>query len=197
MPLINPLPEGVDPAFDELIEHYKTTSGYVPNALFALQRRPKILHGIQNLHRAAMETHPDSRVTPELKVLLAHVASGAAGCRYCQAHTAYGAEKRGENPERIAHIWEYRTSPLFTDAERAALELAQAAGVTPNAVTPEMQETARKFWTDDELVEIMAIICVMGFMNRWNDTVTTPLEGPPREYAFERLKDHGWEPGRH
>lgn len=134
-------------------------------------------------------------MSPELKILLAHVSSGAAGCR--QAHTGFLAHRRGADPERLEKIREYETSPLFIDAERAGLDLARAAGVTPNAVTAEMQETARNHGTEDELVEIVAMIALFGFANRWNDTVATPHEGPAKAYASEHMTAHGWEVGRH
>jgi uncharacterized peroxidase-related enzyme len=197
MTLIEPLEPDDDPQFQAMIEHYRQTSGFVPNGLLAMRRRPEIQQAVQSLHKAAMASHPGSRVTPELKVLLAHLASRASGCRYCQAHTAQGAERRGEDPQRLDQIWEFRTSELFNDAERAALELAVGAGVTPNGVTPEMRADARLYWTDDELVEIVAIISVMGFMNRWHDTIATPLEDEPKDYANRRLAQQGWEVGKH
>lgn len=197
MALIDPLPPDGDTQFRDLFDQFYKASGYVPNGMLTLQRRPEILKCVSDLHRVVMAQYPGSRVTPELKILLAHLASRASGCRYCQAHTAYGAERRGAEADRITEIWEFRTSPLFDDAERAALELAVCAGVTPNAVTPEIQQEAQKYWTDDELVEIVAAIAVMGFANRWNDTVTTQLEDAPRAYASERLASLGWNAGRH
>lgn len=197
MSLIEPLPADSDPEFTAMFEHYQEVGGYLPSGMLALLRRPEILKASIAMHKAVTASYPGSRVTPELKILLAHLTSRASGCRYCQAHTAYGTTKRDTKPERLDQIWEFRTSPLFADAERAALELAVAAGVTPNAVTPEMHEEARKHWTDDELVEIVAVIAQMGFANRWNDTAATRLESVPREFAEEHLARHGWEIGRH
>src|SRR5690606_15273620 len=148
-----------------------------------------------DLHRAAIAT--DSRVTPELKLLVAHVASTAAGCRYCQAHTAMTATKLGASMERVEHVWEYRTSPLFSAAERSVLDLAAAAGVTPCAVTPEIRAEARRHWDDGELVEIVAIISLFGFMNRWNDVIGTPLEEQPKAFGYAKLASHGWDVGEH
>lgn len=195
MPLIDPLPAGTFPEINDLFELFRTVNGYEPNSLLTMQRRPAIVRPLVDLHRAIIAT--ESGVTPELKLLLAHVASTVAGCRYCQAHTAFTAEKLGASAARIEHIWEFRTSPLFSDAERSVLEIAAASGVTPNAVTPEMRRAAREHWDDGELVEIVAIISLFGFMNRWNDIVGTPLEDKPRAFGEERLTTHGWEAGRH
>lgn len=90
MALIEPLEPDGDPQFEAMIEHYRQTSGFVPNGLLAMRRRPEIQKAVQNLHKAAMASHPGSRVTPELKVLLAHLASRAAG-------TAKRTRRKGRN----------------------------------------------------------------------------------------------------
>jgi uncharacterized peroxidase-related enzyme len=195
MALIDPLPAGSAPEIDDLFQLFRTVNGYEPNSLLTMQRRPAIVRPLVDLHRAIIAS--ESRVTPELKLFVGHVASTAAGCRYCQAHTAFTAEKLGASAERIEHLWEFQTSPLFTDAERAVLTLASAAGVTPCAVTPEMRAAVREHWDDGELVEIVAIIALFGFMNRWNDTIGTPLEDQPKAFATDRLAAHGWEVGMH
>lgn len=197
MSLIEPLPSDGDPELASILESYREAGGYLPNGMLALLRRPEILKASAALHKAITAIYPGSRVTSELKALLSHITSRASGCRYCQAHTALGADRRGAAPDRLDQIWEFRTSELFTEAERAALELAVGAGVSPNAVTPEMREEARRHWTDDELVEIVAVIANMGFANRWNDTVATQLEDVPHQFANEHLIRHGWEVGQH
>ena len=69
-------------------------------------------------------------------------------------------------------------SPLYSAAERAALDLAVAAGAVPNAATDQMFLELRKHWTEEQIVEIVGVIAVFGF-NRWNDTLATPLEDEP------------------
>lgn len=73
-------------------------------------------------------------------------------------------------------IWEYESSPLFDEAERAALRFAQAAVSIPNMVTDEDFETLRQFYDDEEIVEILLVICLSGFLTRWNLTMATELE---------------------
>lgn len=195
MTLISPLTADAAPELSDLYEIFRALNGYEPNSLLTMQRRPAIVRALVDLHKAIIAT--ESRVTPELKVLLGHVTSRASGCTYCQAHTAYTAEKLGASSERVDQIWNFRHSPLFSDAEKAALELALGAGMVPNGVTSEMAEDAKRYWDDGELVEIVAVIALFGFMNRWNDTVSTPLEAQPRQFGETRLRDHGWSIGRH
>src|SRR3546814_4513904 len=81
-------------------------------------------------------------------------------CSSDLAHTILAAERFGASPERMATIWEYRSSPHFTDAERAAFDFALAAACVPNAVTPEIQQALRDHWSDDEIVEITGVIAL-------------------------------------
>ena len=41
------------------------------------------------------------------------------------------------------------------------------------------------------------MIALFGWLNRWNDTLATELEGLPRAFAAEHLSKSGWEPGAH
>jgi alkylhydroperoxidase family enzyme len=113
------------------------------------------------------------------------------------AHNAGGALQQGIANEKLAAVWEYRTSEQFTEAERAALDLALAAGAQPNEVTDEMFERAKRYWTDGQIVEIVALISYFGFMNRYNDTMATPLEDEPIEVAQTHIAQHGWTLGKH
>jgi alkylhydroperoxidase family enzyme len=94
-------------------------------------------------------------------------------------------------------VWEYQTSPLYSAAERAALDVAVAAGCVPNAVTDEMFMELCKHWSEEQIVEIVGVIALFGFLNRWNDTFATPLEDEPLEFAEKNLASHGWDAGKH
>ena len=140
---------------------------------------------------------PDGEVDRGLKRLIAHVASRTAGCQYCMAHTAEGALHFGVEEKKLAAVWDYQTSPLFSAAERAALDLAVAGAAVPNVVTDDMFVTLRKYWTEDQIVEIVGVIAMFGFLNRWNDTLATPLEDEPIATGEKYLSSHGWSPGKH
>ena len=113
------------------------------------------------------------------------------------AHNAGGSLQQGVADEKLAAGWEYRTSPLFSEAERAALDIAVAAAAQPNEVTDEMFDQAKKHWSEGQIVEIVAVISFFGFMNRYNDTMATPLEDEPIEVAEKHIAQHGWELGKH
>ena len=48
-----------------------------------------------------------------------------------------------------------------------------------------------------QIVEITALVSFFGFMNRWNDSLATPLEDEPAAVAEEHITDHGWQLGKH
>jgi uncharacterized peroxidase-related enzyme len=140
---------------------------------------------------------PEGEVDRGFKRLLAHVSSRTAGCQYCMAHTAGGALHFGIEDKKLAAVWDYRTSPLFSAAERAALDLAVAGSAVPNAATDEMFTELRKHWSEEQIVEIVGVIAMFGFLNRWNDTLATPLEDEPVAIGEKYLARHGWSAGKH
>ena len=140
---------------------------------------------------------PAREVSGELKQLVFTVASLASGCRHCQSHGAYHLHKIGVPDEKIQALWSFETSELFTDAERAALRLAMAAGVDPNMTEPENFEEMRQHFTNIQIIEILAVIAVGGYLNRWNDTIATVTDQESVDFADQVLRQVGWEPGKH
>ena len=67
--------------------------------------------------------------------------------------------------------------------------------MVPNATGPEHFEQLKKHFTDRQIVEIVAVISLFGFLNRWNDTMATTLESQPGEFA--RVNLDNWEVGKH
>ena len=140
---------------------------------------------------------PEREVSGELKQLVFTVASLASGCRHCQSHGAYHLHKIGVPDEKIQALWSFETSDLFTDAERAALRLAMAAGVAPNMTEPENFVEMRQHFTNIQIVEILAVIAVGGYLNRWNDTIATVTDLESVDFADQVLRQVGWDPGKH
>ena len=113
------------------------------------------------------------------------------------AHNAGGSLRFGIKEQKLAQVWEFRTSPLFSEAERVALEFSIAAASQPNEVTDELFEEMKKHWSEGAIVEIAALVAYFGFMNRFNDTMATPLEDEPAAVAQKHIAAHGWEIGKH
>jgi uncharacterized peroxidase-related enzyme len=194
-PRLNPFPPEHSPELKESFETYRKTLGFIPNSVLIMQRNPKMVQALAQL--LAVNWDPQSKVDRGFKRLVAHVASKSAGCQYCMAHTAGGALLFGVDDARVAAVWDYPTSPLFSVGERAALDVAIAAGAVPNAVSDEMFALLKKHWTEEQIVEIVGVIAVFGFLNRWNDTMATPLEDEPIEVGERFLAPRGWSVGKH
>jgi alkylhydroperoxidase family enzyme len=113
------------------------------------------------------------------------------------AHNAGGSLQQGIPADKLAQVWEYPTSPLFPEAEKVAIEFAIAAASQPNDVTDELFDRMKQHWDEGQIVEITALISYFGFMNRWNDTMATPLEDKPAAEAQAHIASHGWELGKH
>jgi uncharacterized peroxidase-related enzyme len=195
MPFVPPLPPDHDPETRDLAAFFDETLGFCPNSVLTMQRRPAIARAFIQLNKAVMAN--EGRVTSALKRLVGYVASHAAGCRYCQAHTIRAAERYGAPTEQMQHVWEYRTHPAFSEAERAALDLALAASAIPNAVDPALQARVREHWDEGEIVELLGVIALFGYLNRWNDSMATTLEEGAEESGRQWLLGAGWERGKH
>lgn len=195
MPLVSPLPSDHNTEVAELARFFNETLGFCPNSVLTMQRRPAIAKAFIELNKAVMDNR--GRVTSDLKRLIGYVASLSAGCQYCQAHTIRAAERYGAAAEKLEHVWEYRTHPAFSEAERAALDFALAASVVPNGVDADISARLHQHWDDGEIVEMLGVIALFGYLNRWNDSMATTLEVPAEVDGQRFLSAHGWTGGKH
>jgi uncharacterized peroxidase-related enzyme len=195
MPRIEPLE--IEEAGDlrPLLDAAEQRMGFLPNSQRILAHRPEILRAFRTLADAV--NGPSATIDRSLRSLVAQMASRAAGCAYCMAHTAHSAARSGISDEKEAALWEYETSPLFSDAERAALTIARGAAQVPNAVTDADFAALKRHFSDAQSVEIVAVIALYGFYNRFNDTMATALEAAPLASGRRFLAEKGWTPGKH
>ncbi|WAC00929.1 carboxymuconolactone decarboxylase family protein [Lacinutrix neustonica] len=195
MPLVTPLDAEHDLETKKLAEFFNETLGFCPNSVLTMQRRPDISKAFITLNKAVMAN--EGRVTSALKRMIAWVSSNATGCRYCQAHAIRAAERYGAEQEQLDNIWEYRTHPAFSEAERAALDFSLAASQVPNAVDATIKKRLHEHWDEGEIVEMLGVVSLFGYLNRWNDSMGTTLEGAAIESGNQFLGKHGFEVGKH
>jgi uncharacterized peroxidase-related enzyme len=194
-PLAFPASEQEDKELQDLVDFYNETLGFCPNSVKTMYHRPQIAYAFIALNKAVMENK--GRVTSALKRLLGYVSSNAAGCRYCQAHTIRAAERYGASEDQMQYIWEYKTHPSFSEAERAALDFAVASSIIPNAVDDAIAENLRKYWDEGEIVEMLGVVALFGYLNRWNDSIGTQMEDGAVASGEKLLQHKGWTPGKH
>ena len=194
MARVKPIDPEQVPELADMLEARKKSLGFLPNSALTIARWPELAEAYGALSAAIASTR---KLSPGLSSLVFLVASNAAGCEYCVAHGASKAVNKGVMESKLDQVWEFETSPLFDEAERSALRMALAAGVTPSAVTDEHFEDLRPHFDDDAIVEIVGVIAFSGFMNRWNATMGTTLEEQPKAVAERLLAAHGWDIGSH
>ncbi|NQX86978.1 MAG: carboxymuconolactone decarboxylase family protein [Flavobacteriaceae bacterium] len=195
MALVTPLSANHDLETKELAAFFNETLGFCPNSVLTMQHRPAISKAFINLNKAVMANQ--GRVTSALKRMIAWVSSNATGCRYCQAHAIRAAERYGAEQEQLDNIWEYRTHPAFSEAERAALDFSLAASLVPNAVDDTIKKRLYSHWDEGEIVEMLGVISLFGYLNRWNDSMGTNIEDGAVESGKHYLGKHGWNEGKH
>jgi uncharacterized peroxidase-related enzyme len=195
MALVTPLAPDANDEVVELARFFNETLGFCPNSVLTMQHRPAIAKAFINLNMAVMAN--DGSVTAEQKRLIGYITSANTGCRYCEAHTILAAERYGGSDERLENIWTFRDSNLYTAAEKAAFEFALAASSVPNAVDDEISTQLHLYWSDGEIVEILGVISLFGYLNRWNDSMGTSMESGAVDAGTRLLSKSSWDQGKH
>ncbi|HLZ58190.1 MAG TPA: carboxymuconolactone decarboxylase family protein [Ktedonosporobacter sp.] len=130
---------------------------------------PEALHGIQEIIKATREGG-----VPQATLELVHLrASQINGCSFCVDSGAKSAKKAGETDERIFAVAAWRETPYFSDAERAALALAEAATRLADSTDPvpdEVWNEAAKYYDERGLAAIVLMISLTNLFNRLNAT---------------------------
>ncbi len=188
-------PERYTQAADHMAR-WKQQKGYPPNSWLTMLRKPAVFRAYRDLHTAVMMEGGD--IPKSLKFMVAYAVSAAAGDPYCAAHNAENAAHLGDlSMEKVEALPHFHASTLFTPAERAALDLAHAAGSGPPTVTDEHFAKLKAHYTEDAIIEIVAVISLLGWLNRWNITLATRLEEEASDFANKHLAQSGWKPGVH
>ena len=196
MARISPAPPEQFAQVADYMERWKKTKGYPPNSWLVMVRNPGVFRAYRDLHTAVMMD--DGEVSKALKFMIAYVVSAAAGDSYCAAHNAENAAHIAGVPvEKVEALPQFQASALFTPGDRAALALAHAAGSCPPRVTDAHFAEIRKYYSEDAATEIVAVISLLGWLNRWNITLATPIEKEAAAFAEKHLARSGWTPGVH
>ena len=194
MPLVKPLSNIEDKETQELVTFFNETLGFCPNSVLTMQKKPHLAQAFVNLNKAVMDNA--GSISSEFKRIIAYISSNTAGCRYCQAHTIRAAERYGGEKERLEQAWDFENSSLFSEAEKVALRFTIAASSVPVSTSQELEELLHHHWDETDILEIMSVIALFGYLNRWNDVMGTSLEEDAKDSA-ESLLQNQWEIGKH
>jgi uncharacterized peroxidase-related enzyme len=175
--------------FEELFNGVESFMGYLPNAYLSMAEQPALLSAFSGLAASVFQSEG---IDIQTKQLIALASSLSSGCKYCQAHTSHGAERAGMENEKIVDILNYVESTKYSDKEKAVLDLSFAAGKTPNQSTQKHFDNLKEHFSKKEIIDIVSVISLFGFLNRWNDTMGTSLEDVPDNFVENKLKPLGW-----
>lgn len=67
----------------------------------------------------------------------------------------------------------------------------------PNAVDQNIQNAMKQHWDEGEIVEILGVIALFGYLNRWNDSMATTLEQGAIAAGHKHLHKNEWQVGKH
>jgi len=211
---VKPVPRAELAALDPVLAGTEASMGFVPNSMVTMAHMPQLtmafsmLAGvvfggdlqpmIDNFQKIVpADEHVEDKLAPDLVQLIAYAVSLSAGCRYCQAHTSHSGHRLGVDEEKFAQILNYEDSALYTAAEKAVVALALAAGQVPNDAVADHFAAMQAHFSQRQIVQVVAVISLFGFLNRWNDTMATELEASPVEFAQRVLGDGGWQVDKH
>lgn len=130
---------------------------------------PDAMQPIQDVFKAAYSSGTDAKLLELVHLRVSQVN----GCSACVDSGSKNAKKLGETDERLFALPAWRETPYFTDAERAALALAEAAtrmSDRPEAVSDEVWDAAADHYDEKDMAAIILIIGVTNLFNRLNAT---------------------------
>ena len=183
--------------FQDRFDIIEKSNGYIPNSYLVLGHRPPVLKAFMDLSKAVIRD--EGTLDRGFRFLVAYISSSTAGCQFCQAHNIQSAARWGVPDDKLNAIWEYEQSSLFNEGEKAAFDLARAASVVPNAATDDIFERLKRHYSAAQIVEIVAVISLFGWLNRFNDTLHTELDQHTLYWAaeFGLQEKTPWNPADH
>ncbi len=187
------LPEELSSDFNIILK----SNGYIPYSYKVLAHRPSILKALMDLSKAVIRD--EGTIDRGFRFLIAYISSRTRGCQYCQAHNVKSADRWGVSAGQLNNVWDYKKSTYFSPAERAALSFAQASATVPNYVDDVIFNKLRQHWSNEQIVEITAVVSLFGWMNCFNDVLRVDLDTETLEWCeeFGLASKTGWDPVDH
>jgi AhpD family alkylhydroperoxidase len=146
-----------------IFEEFLNSSGKVPKWLQVMANCEDTMVGFFSLFKSVMD---DAPVPSALKWKVAYVVSDINKCEFCVGATQTKLKRFGLNEEELQNIDK-------TEDEKEALAIEYAKATTEHAysIEPELMSRMKEAFSDEEIVEITAVIGTFNFMNRFNDAL--------------------------
>ena len=175
----------VSPDLTPVYDKFLRDRGNVPYFFRTLAHRPEIFRTATAHMHAVLNT---GTLPTRLKELVVVRTSQLNGTAYCLAsHTAISL-RLGTTPEQIEALKNWRDSPLFSEAEKQAIHLAEAMTLNSLDYTDAELASLRRFYSEGEVVELMAAIGLFNYFNRFNNVLQME---PTQPATAEELAEAG------
>ena len=138
-------------------------------------RTPRVFLAMSAMYGAL--DRESSPLDPALRSLVQVRVSQLNGCSFCTDINSASGLKRGAPAEQLAALAAFRDSPLFSEAERAALEHAEAMTDSSRRVGAAPLERLRKHFDDDAIIELTALIAFQNMSSKFNAALGVPSQG--------------------
>ena len=177
----------IQPSSVAIYDRYLRDRGNVPNMFRTMAHRPEIFETIIAHMEAVLNTGTLPKALKELVIVR---TSQVNRTPYCLAsHTAI-CKRLGWTDSQIEALKDAPSSPEFTDAEKAAIHLAECMTLYPHGYTEEDFARLHSFYSEGEVIELMAAIGLFNYFNRFNDVLEME---PTKPASAEELAAAGIE----
>jgi uncharacterized peroxidase-related enzyme len=177
----------VTPELATIYDRYLQSRGNVPYFFRTVAHRPEIFKTMIAHMEAVLGT---GTLPTKLKELVVVRTSQLNGTAYCLAsHTAISL-KLGWTPGHLEALKDWRSSSLFSEAEKQAIHLAEAMTFNSLDYTDDEMAGLRRFYSEGEVVELMAAIGLFNYFNRFNNLLQME---PTQPATVEELAEAGIE----
>ena len=150
----------------------------IKSKIFFMEQRINLYEKGQKAMQALLQLGQyihQSSVGQRLLNLVAFRVSQINGCAYCLDMHSKDLRAEGETEQRLYSLEAWREAPYYTDRERAALEWVEAVTLVREEHVPDaVYETARKQFSEEELIDLTLAAAATGVWNRINVAFRTP-----------------------
>ncbi len=137
-------------------------------------RSPKLMYGLQAFYRAV--DRKSSPLDPALRSLISVKVSQINHCDFCVDISSAILMKRGISFEKISALPDYQNSAVFSEKENVALRFAEAVTIPNRAADENLFARLKLFFSDDEIVELTALIAFQNLSSKFNAALQIPSQ---------------------
>lgn len=138
-------------------------------------RSPKLMYGLQAFYRAV--DRKSSPLDPALRSLINVKVSQINKCDFCVDISSALLLKRGITLEKISALPDFQNSALFSEKENIALSFAEAVTIHNRPPDEKLFVRLKQFFSDDEIVELTALIAYQNLSSKFNAALQIPTQG--------------------